>query len=141
MFESIIGSGLVQAYRETEYKVHGDETFTLKVEEASPALAAAHKLHGCDCSAYITAWNPLGEDQEIEVNTQRNAGLAAELAQLSLASIEGIGQHPTNQRPGEASYLIFGLTLPEAKALGESYAQNAIVWSGANAVPQLIMLR
>ncbi|WP_310387910.1 DUF3293 domain-containing protein [Roseateles sp.] len=144
MFESIIGSGLVQAYRETEYRVHGDEAFTLKVGQASPALAAAHKRYGVDCSAYITAWNPLGEDHEIAVNTQRNAELAAELAQLSLASIEGIegiGQHPTSQQPGEASFLIFGMTLEEVQALGESWEQNAIVWTGANAVPQLIMLR
>ncbi|MFZ8986054.1 MAG: DUF3293 domain-containing protein, partial [Steroidobacteraceae bacterium] len=26
-------------------------------------------------------------------------------------------------------------------ALGERYGQNAIVWSGADAVPQLVMLR
>ena len=141
LFKSIIGSGLVQAYRETDYKVHGDEPFTLKVEAASPALATAHKRYGVNCSAYITAWNPLGIDQAIAVNTQRNAELAAQLARLSLASVEGIGQHPTSQQPGEASYLIFGLSLEAAKTLGTKWAQNAIVWSGANAVPQLIMLR
>jgi hypothetical protein len=141
LFESIIGSGLVQTYWETEYRVHGDEPFTLKVEEGSPALAAAHKRYGVDSSAYITAWNPLGIDQEIAVNIQRNAELAAELAQLCLASIEGIGQHPTSQQPGEMSYLIFGLTLEAAQALGTRWAQNAVVWSGTNAVPQLIMLR
>ena len=79
LLESVIGSDLVQAYRETEYKVHGDQPFTLKVEEASPALAAAHKRHFVDCSAYIAAWNPLGVDQEIDVNTQRNAKLSAEI--------------------------------------------------------------
>ena len=141
LFKSIIGSGLVHAYRETEYRVHGDEPFTLKVGQASPALAAAHKRYGVNCSAYVSSWNPLGEDHEISVNTQRNAELAAGLAQLSLASIEGIGQHPTSQRPGEASYLIFGLTLKAAQALGTRWAQNAVVWSGDNAVPQLIMLR
>jgi hypothetical protein len=141
LFESVIGSGLVQAYRETEYKVHGDEPFTLKVEQGSPALSAAHKRHGVDCTAFITAWNPLGVAQEEAVNIQRNAELSAELRKRNLASIEGIGQHPTSQRPGEASYLIFGLTLPKAKALGTRWAQNAVVWSGANAVPQLIMLR
>ena len=140
-FESVIDSGLVQAYRATEYKVHGDERFTLKVEEASPALAAAHKRHGVDCSAYITAWNPLGIDQEIGVNIQRNAELYAELRARSLASIEGLGQHPSNQQPGEASYLIFGLTLEAAKTLGTMWEQNAFLWSGADAVPQLILLR
>ncbi|MCV2367683.1 DUF3293 domain-containing protein [Roseateles oligotrophus] len=131
----------MQAYLETEYKVHGDQPFMLKVEEASPALAAAHKRYGVNCSAYVTAWNPLGVDQEIGVNTQRNAELSAELRTRSLASIEGLGQHPSNQQPGEASYLIFGLTLEAAKTLGTRWAQNAIIWSGADAVPQLILLR
>ncbi len=31
MFESIIDAGTVQAFRETEYKVHGEEPFTLRV--------------------------------------------------------------------------------------------------------------
>lgn len=141
MFESVIDSGLVQAYRETEYKVHGDEPFTLKVEEASPALAAAHKRHGVNCSAYVTAWNPLGVDHEIGVNTQRNAKLFAEIRRRSLVSIEGVGQHPSNEWPGEASFLIFGLTLEAAKTLGTRWEQNAIIWSSADAVPQLILLR
>ncbi|MCV2422733.1 DUF3293 domain-containing protein [Paucibacter sp. DJ4R-1] len=141
MFESSIDGGLVQAYRETDFRVHGDDPFTLNVDEACPALAAAHKRYGVNCSAYITAWNPLGIDQEIGVNTQRNMDLAAELRTRSLASFEGIGQHPSNQQPGEESYLIFGLTLEAAKTLGTKWEQNAIIWSGADAVPQLIMLR
>jgi hypothetical protein len=110
LFESSIDGGLVQAYRETDFRVHGDDPFTLNVDEACPALAAAQKRYGVNCSAYITAWNPLGVDQEIGVNTQRNMDLAAELRTRSLASVEGIGQHPSNQQPGEEIYLIFGLT-------------------------------
>ncbi|WP_310387414.1 DUF3293 domain-containing protein [Roseateles sp.] len=75
------------------------------------------------------------------VNTQRNLDLAAELRTRSLASVEGIGQHPSNQHPGEVSYLIFGLTLEAAKTLGTKWEQNAIIWSGADAMPQLITLR
>ena len=44
-------------------------------------------------------------------------------------------------RTGEASYLIFGLTLEAAKMLGMRLEQNAIVWAGVDAVPQLILLR
>ena len=52
LFESIIDTGTVQAFRETEYRVHGDEPFTLKVGETCSALAAAHKRHRVECSAY-----------------------------------------------------------------------------------------
>jgi hypothetical protein len=49
--------------------------------------------------------------------------------------------HRSNHLSGEASYLIFGLTLEAAKALRTRLEQNAIVWTGADAVPQLILLR
>jgi len=34
-----------------------------------------------------------------------------------------------------------GLSLEASKSLGARFEQNAIVWSGADAVPQLILLR
>lgn len=141
MFESIISADTVHAFRETEYRAHGDELFTLRVGEICPALAAAHKRHRVDCSAYITACNPFSQILDDEDNAERHAALGRELGQRSLASIDGIGQHPSNQWPGEASYLIFGLTLEAAKTLGTRLEQNAIVWAGADAVPQLILLR
>ena len=55
--------------------------------------------------------------------------------------MQGLGEHPTNGWPGEASYLIFGLTLEAAKMLGMRLEQNAIVWTGADTVPQLVLLR
>jgi len=140
-FESIIDAGIVQAYRETDYETHGDEPFTLKMGETCPALAAAHTRHRVHCSAYITACNPLGELLEDEANAKLHTALGLELVQRSLACIEGIGQHPSNEWPGEASYLIFGLTLEAAKTLGTRLEQNAIIWTGTDAVPQLILLR
>jgi hypothetical protein len=37
--------------------------------------------------------------------------------------------------------LVFGLTLEAAKAMGRTLEQNAIVWSAADAIPRLILLR
>ena len=139
--DSVIDTGLIQAYRETQYEVHGAQPFTLRVDEPSPALASAHRKHRTDCSAYITACNPLSEDVGAEVNARRHAELGRELARRSLAYTEGIGQHPSNQWPGEPSYLVFGLTLEAARALGRSLGQNAILWSDADTVPRLILLR
>ncbi len=141
MFESIIDVATVQAFRETEYRVHGDEPFTLKVGETCLALVDAHKRHRVDCSAYITAANPHSQTLDDHANAERHAALGREISQRSLASIEGTGLHQANQLPGEASHLIFGLTLEAAKTLGTRLEQNAIVWTGADAVPQLILLR
>ena len=141
MSKSIIDAVTVQAYQETEYRAHGDEPFTLIVGETCPPLAAAHKRHRVDCSAYITACNPFSKIVDDKVNAERHAALGRDLDQRSLTSIKGIGQHPSNRWPGEASYLIFGLTLEAAKTLGTRLEQNAIVWAGADAVPQLILLQ
>jgi hypothetical protein len=141
LFESIIDAGTVQAYRETEYAVHGSEPFTLRVGEACPALAAAQQRHRVDCSAYITACNPSSRRLDDHANAERHAALGRALGQRGLASIAGVGKHPSNQWPGEASYLIFGLALQASRTLGARLEQNAIIWAGADAVPQLILLR
>lgn len=139
--DSTIDTGLIQAFRETHYQVHGAEPFTLRVDEPSATLAEAHERFHAHCSAYITACNPFSEDIGADANAQRHAGFGLELCRRSLDHIEGIGQHPSNGWPGEASYLVFGLSLEAAKTLGRDLMQNAIVWSAADAVPRLILLR
>ena len=55
------------------------------------------------------------------------AALEEERDHRSLSRIKGIGQHPSNRWPGEASHLIFGLTLGATKTLGIKLEQAAIV--------------
>ena len=139
--DTTIDAATIRAYRETEYQVHGDEPFTLRIGEASPVLPAVHKRHRVVCSAYVTAYNPYSQMLDGASNAQRHADLGRELRQRSLFALEGLGQHPSHLWPGEVSLLILGLTLEAAKTLGARLEQNAIVWSGADAVPHLILLR
>lgn len=138
---SIIDSATVQAYRETEYRVFAEPGFILKVGQASAELLAAHKRHKTQCSAFLTACNPFSQPFDAASNAERQAALAKELRQRSLVFESGIGQHPDNGWPGEESFLVYGLTLESAKVVGMRLEQNAFVWSGADAVPQLILLR
>ena len=139
--ESAIDPRTVQAYLETEYRVHGEPGLTLRVGQASPDLLSAHKLHKADCSAFLTACNPFSEPFDAAANAARQAALAKELSRRSLIFLPGIGQHPSNKWPGEDSFLVFGLTLEAAKVLGLKFEQNGFVWTGADAIPQLILLR
>lgn len=138
---SLIDSTIVQAYRETEYRVFAEPAFILKVGQASAELLAAHKRHKTQCSAFLTACNPFSQPFDAASNAERQAALAKELRQRSLVFESGIGQHPGNGWPGEESFLVYGLTLESAKVVGTRLEQNAFVWSGADAVPQLILLR
>lgn len=138
---SVIDPRTVQAYLETEYRVHGEPGFTLRVGQASADLLSAHERQKADCSAFLTACNPFSEPFDAATNTARQAALAQELTRSDLTFVPGIGQHPSNEWPDEDSFLVFGLTLEAAKVLGSKFEQNGFVWTGADAVPQLILLR
>ena len=139
--ESTLSPGLVQAYRETQYRTAEPGAMTLTVGQFNPALDLLQRERGATCSAFITACNPYSAELTPSENLQRQADLAAELSRRSLHFVEGIGQHPSNNWPGEPSFLVLGLDLEAAKALCTQWEQNAFVWSGADAVPQLILLR
>jgi len=132
---------MIQAYRETEYRVLGGQPFTLRVGLVSADLLAAHKRHRVDCSAFLTACNPFSRRPGDSANANRQAALASELARRGLAFAAGIGKHPSNDWPGEDSFLVFGLNLEAARALGARFEQNGFIWSSADGVPQLILLR
>ena len=63
------------------------------------------------------------------------------LAGRGFPCLPGVGQHPTNGWPGEPSVLALGVSRKEAVALGRQFGQNAVVWSGADGVPELILLQ
>lgn len=139
--DSSIPRDTIQAYLETHYQVFGGAPATLQIGRFNPALSALHDAHHVACSAFITACNPFSQNLDPQANAARQEALVRDLEALGLAFIEGIGKHPSNTWPGEASLLVLGATLDAAKALGEKHGQNAIVWCGADAVPQLILLR
>jgi len=138
---SVIDPPLIKAYLETEYRVHGQPGFTLRVGLASAELLALHERRGVHCSAFLTACNPYSQRFDPAANTARQAALAEELSRSRLEFLLGIGQHPRNGWDGEASFLVLGLTLEDAKTLGREFEQNGFVWSGDDAMPRLILLR
>jgi hypothetical protein len=131
---------LLAAYRETEYRVTEGKSFVLRLDEPCPELLGLYRAKNVSCAAFITACNPLSQPLNAEENAGRQAELRSELARRSLFYLEGIGQHPSGDWPGEPSFLALGLALEAAKTLGRAYEQNAIVWCGADAVPGLVPL-
>ncbi|WP_443025861.1 DUF3293 domain-containing protein [Sphingomonas sp. RB1R13] len=55
--------------------------------------------------------------------------------------IDGIGCDPNGRWAGEPSFLVLGIVFDQAKALGDQYQQNAILWASEDAVPRLVTLR
>jgi hypothetical protein len=137
----VIDPATVLAYQQTEYRVQGSVPVILQVGAKSAQLALLHQLHQTDCSAFITACNPRGELLDAAVNTQRQCALAAEISHRGYLALAGMGQHPTGQWPGEPSYLVLGVSRAAARDLGLHFEQNAILWAGGDAIPELILLR
>lgn len=145
----MITAELEAAYRSTHYVVDAGaglgegallDPIVLEIDVPSPALLALHRRRGVDCSCFITACNPFSRPLDAPSNQLRQDDLAAELRHRSLAYLSGEGRHPSNGWPAEPSFLVLGLALEAAKSRGRRHEQNAVVWSGPDAVPQLVML-
>jgi hypothetical protein len=94
--------------------------------------------YNTSCAAFITAWNLFSQQLSPKENEQRQQELKAQLKTRGLRFIDGIGQHPSNEWPGEPSVFILNLNRESAKVLAAQYEQHAFVWAGETAVPELV---
>jgi Protein of unknown function (DUF3293) len=140
-YTSTIAPSVIDAYSDTEFRVLGEAPFSLRVGQPCAALVSSLLARRVDCAAFITAANPCSRQLTDLENRESLALLAAELGQRSLHFTPGLGIHPSGNWPGEESFLVYGLALQAAKALGTTFKQNAIVWAGLDAVPRLVLLR
>lgn len=132
----------VRAYLATDYRLgHTSQDIVLSIGQRSERVAALFGDRGVTCGAFITAYNPRGAVQSDSANDQAHAQLAAQLQKLGHQAIEGSGSEEGTDWPSEKSYFALGLALEPAKAIGTHFDQDAIVWVGPDAVPQLILLR
>ena len=132
----------VRAYLATDYRIgHTSQDIILTIGQRSERLAVLFAGNGVNCGAFLTSYNPRGTIQTDAANVLAHAQLAAKLQELGLQAIEGSGSEEGTEWPAEKSYFALGLALEPAKAIGTHFNQDAIVWVGSDAVPQLILLR
>ena len=132
----------VRAYLATDYRIgHTSQDIVLTIGQRSERLAALFDANGVDCGAFLTAYNPQGTVQTDAANDRAHADLAGKLQALGLQAIEGSGSEEGTDWPSEKSFFALGLALDPAKEIGIHFEQDAIVWVGADAIPQLILLR
>ena len=136
-----IADQLLESYRDTDYRVHGREPFSFTIGQPSEPLLRLFKRYRCDCAGFITACNPYSQKLDPGANTQFDRDLMTELISRNLMFFEGVGLGKNPDWPGEASYLVIGLSLQDSRALGHQFKQNAIVWCDAEATPCLVLLR
>lgn len=132
----------IRAYRATDYRLgHSEQDIVLNIGVRSERLIALFASRGVACGAFLTAYNPRGAMQSDEANARAHAELADLLRGQGIQAIEGSGSEEGADWPAEKSYFALGLQLDAAQRLGRHFDQDAIVWVGADALPQLILLR
>ena len=136
--QQMISAELTQAFTETDYIVHHELPFTMNIGQPCPALKSLMNEHNALCAAFITAWNPFSQQLSAQQNEVRQQELKAELKRRGLKFIEGIGNHPSNNWPGEPSVLVLDLGKEAAKSLCGHHEQHAFVWAASDAVPELV---
>lgn len=139
-YSASLDQDLIRAYRATNYVVFTDSPFALRIGEHSAPLAHHYNERGVSCATYITGWNPKGVAVTYDANETAQKRLRAEAEELGFECIEGEGGGEIGEWAPEASLLILGCSRSRAKRLGHKFKQNAVVWIGPNAVPELVVL-
>lgn len=138
---SSLQTELIEAYRKTDFRVLGSQNFTLRVDTVSEPLRRLFEEEGVRSAAFVTAWNPYSAPTAVDDNHRAQTALRQRLARDGYTTIDGFGIDPTSDWAGEDSVLILGMSLDQAKCLGDELKQNAIIWADEDAVPRLILLR
>lgn len=139
--DTLIPTETVQAFLATEFRVLSSIPFTLRLNQANAELQALYRQSDVQCAAFLTAWNPYSETRNASDNEGAQQCLLKEIDELKLCAIPGIGLDPSGEWEAEPSCLVLGISQAAARDIGNRFKQNAIVWAGPDAIPELILLR
>lgn len=141
MHTSAIPETLIAAYRATAYTArlnNADEV--MRIGEKAIWLADLFCAQGASTALFITAENPFSAAHTPEQNAVAHEHLRQYLLKAEFIMFEGSGVGENPEWPPEKSFLVLGPSLEKAQTLGKQFRQNAVVWAGADAMPQLILL-
>jgi hypothetical protein len=138
---SVIPKELIDAYRATHFHVLEPVSFVLRIGEFSPVLEDLYRDRSVSSAAFLTACTPYSNKTKAVDNEKANDVLKHTLKDEQIIFYEGIGENPAGEWPSEPSVFALGLSHEKASSIGRAFNQNAIVWVGSNAVPELELLR
>ena len=140
--DTSIASDKIEAYRATHFSVcMAGEAFTLMIDVPSVRLQELYLATNTTTALFITAFNPFGQVQNEDANIAAHIALGEQLRALSKDVYGGNGGDPDGAWPKEESYLVLGMEYETAVMLGEMFQQDAVVWAGSDAIPDLVLLR
>ena len=118
--------------------------------ELADARRDARERKGCiECGTqacgrvrpYAVPPSPMGGEVLLCDPCARCLAELADLVAEGRVCLAGQGRHPDGGWPPEPSLLVLGLDRVAASELGRRWDQNAVVWVGEDATPELVLLR
>ena len=142
MNQTEIGPEKLAAYRATHYSFGtGSVAVTMRIDVPCEELHRLYGDTGQTCGVFVTGVNPFGQQQSEEANEAAHARLGQQLRALTRHVFDGQGVDPGGDWPPEKSYFALGINASKARELGTDFNQDAVVWTGPDRVPQLLLLR
>lgn len=136
-----LAASLILAFHESEYCVdEGGRETILRVDQHSPDLEGMHRQCGVVSSAFLTAWNPESRECSMTQNEASQSKLVDEISARGFSFLRGEGRN-VERTWREESLLVLGIGQVDAIEIGDRFAQNAILFAGADATPRLVLLR
>ena len=135
----MIDKELEIAYANTSYRLLERADIVLRVGKFNPELLNLFDEFETKTAAFVTAWNPFSNPLPMAENQKHNQKLLFWIQEHGLTCFEGVGEGDDGRWPGEESYLIIGIDRTQALELGKLFNQNAVIWVGSSAVPELLI--
>jgi hypothetical protein len=135
-------SGLVLAYRATDYVAYSDgRVFLLRIGHHSLVIDGLLTRMKARSGTFITAWNPFSRSLSAGANAYWDRELKGYLSDRGFAYFVGEGRGRTGEWFPESSILAFGISRAQAASIGRRFRQNAIVYVSLGRPAELVMLR
>jgi hypothetical protein len=135
-------SGLVLAYRATDYVAYSDSrVFLIRIGHHSLVVDGLLARMKAKSGAFITAWNPFSKSLSAGGNAYWDRELKDYLRARGFAYFAGEGRGTTGEWPPESSILAFGMSRAQAASIGRRFRQNAIVYVPLGRPAELVTLR
>lgn len=131
---------LISAYRATTFRCRVSAgIIDIRVGQTQPQLDELLRNNPIQSWCFITAYNPQSKPLSQKDNERRQAALRQIIAARGWIAFEGEGIGDDGTWPPEPSYLVLGISRPDAVALGRQFEQAAIVAGDAGGTAELIL--
>lgn len=126
---------LLKAYYQTNYQF---DDILLNIDKVSPKAASLLQPFSPAGGLFITAWNPLGKELNVEENEQANQKLKNELLAQGLKVTESYGES-LDGKWREDSFFAYPIDQDSSLKLCCTFEQNAVVYVTSDGLPRLML--